>query len=296
MNNIKKIEIKIDDDVFNKYVKTHNDSKVKTTSGVLDILYGFLGKEISKVLSNTIRNGTGLEKLISIAIEDTIENSEYSDFYKIKTLLDYNNVMDEFNSHRINDDTFDLSDRVYLIKKSVFKDIKHGDKRIQPDLLSIIVKNGKIDFYVIEIKMGDNFDTKKSAAEKEHLTIFSEKLNVITGVNKVYKILPFFSNTSKDKLSKYGFKNVFSEEEILTRNELSELFGINFDGLIELYSNVKETNITMFINNICEDSDIRMKILNNTNVKKDVINKIKNILKNNTSLNDTEIMTLISII
>ena len=79
-----------------------------------------------------------------------------------------------------------------------------------------------------------------------------------------------FSNVSKDKLSKYGFKNVFSEDELLTRDELSELFGIDFNDLIDPYEEFRDINIRAFLNNLCEDPYIREILLNNPNMKKDI--------------------------
>ena len=267
---------KIKNVVFKKFIKTYNDSVVKTTSGVSNKLYGnTIGKAISKVQSNIISNGTCLEKLIFVSIKNTLDN-----VYEIKTLSDYNKLMNEIDSTHINDDTFDISNRVYLIHKNIFTDIKHGEKKIQPDLLSIIVKDGKITFYVFEEKMGDNFDTKKSNAENEHLTIFVEQLQlkVRTGINIVYKILPFFSDESKNYLSKYGFKKAFSEDEILTRNELSELFEIDFNDLVEIYDTVQDINETMFIDYICEYRNIQRKIAKNHNFQNYIFDLTKDIL------------------
>jgi ribosomal protein S17E len=187
--------------------------------------------------------------------------------------------MDEFNSHRINDETFDISDRLYLIYKNVFEDIKHNNRKIQPDLLAIQVKNGRITFYVIEEKTGDNFDTKKSSAEKEHLTIFSKrlkKLNVVPGMCIKYYIVPFFSEKSKDKLSKSGFKGHFTEDEILKRDELSEVFGIDFDDIVKLFEKVRDINKKMVTDDICGYSDLRSLISENPEVINDVINQICN--------------------
>jgi hypothetical protein len=186
--------------------------------------------------------------------------------------------MDKFNSCRINDETFAISDGVYLIYKNVFEDIKHNNRKIQPDLLSIIVKNGRITFYVIEEKTGDSFDTKKSSAEKDHLTIFAEQveLNVVSGIDIKYFIVPFFSEKSKNKLSKSGFKGYFSEDEILKRNELSEVFGIDFDDIVKLFDRVRDINKKMVVDDMCECSDIRSIMSENLYLRNDVVNQICN--------------------
>ena len=254
-------------------IKMYNETKVKITSGFNAKLFGdSIAKVVSRIHSNGISNGTVVEKLIAEAIRITADC-----VYEIETRLSYKELMDEFNSHRINDETFDISDRLYLIHKNVFEDIKHNNRKIQPDLLAIQVKNGRITFYVIEEKTGDNFDTKKSSAEKEHLTIFSKrlkKLNYVPGMGIKYYIVPFFSEKSKDKLSKSGFKGHFTEDEILKRDELSELFGIDFDDIVKLFDKVRDINKKMVTDDICGYSDLRSLISENPEVKNDVINQI----------------------
>lgn len=255
-------------------IKTYADSKVKTSSGFVEKLFGdSIAKVTSKVHSNCISNGTVVEKLISEAIKNTVEC-----VYEIETRFRYNELMDEFNSRRINDETFAISDGVYLIYKNVFEDIKHNNRKIQPDLLAIIVKNGRITFYIIEEKTGDSFDTKKSSAEKEHLTIFAEQveLNVALGIDIKYFIVPFFSEKSKDKLSKSGFKGHFSEDEILKRHELSEVFGIDFDDIVKLFDKVRDINQKMVIDDMCGYSDIRSIMSENPYLINDVMNQICN--------------------
>lgn len=255
-------------------IKMYNETKVKITSGFNAKLFGdSIAKVVSRIHSNCISNGTAVEKLIAEAIRTTADC-----VYEIETRLSYKELMDEFNSHRINDETFDISDRLYLIYKNVFEDIKHNNRKIQPDLLAIQVKNGRITFYIIEEKTGDNFDTKKSSAEKEHLTIFSEqvKLKVVSGIDIKYFIVPFFSEKSKDKLSKSGFKGRFTEDEILKRNELSEVFGIDFDDIVKLFEEVSDKNKKMVIDDICGYSDLRSLISENPEVINDVINQIYN--------------------
>lgn len=254
-------------------IKMYNDTKVKITSGFIAKLFGdSIAKVTSRIHSNGISNGTVVEKLIAESIRITADC-----VYEIETRLSYNELMDVFNSYRINDETFDISDRLYLIYKNVFEDIKHNNRKIQPDLLAIQVKNGRITFYVIEEKTGDNFDTKKSSAEKEHLTIFSEQLkelNVVSGMDIKYSIVPFFSEKSKDKLSKSGFKGHFTEDEILTRNELSEVFGIDFDDIVKLFDEVRDKNKKIVMDDICEQSDLRSIISENPYVINDVIDYI----------------------
>ena len=77
----------------------------------------------------------------------------------------------------------------------------------------------------------------------------------------------------KDKLSKSGFKGHFTEDEILKRNELSEIFGIDFDDIVKLFDKVRDINKKMVIDDMCGYSDIRSLMSENPYVINDVINQ-----------------------
>ena len=89
-----------------------------------------------------------------------------------------------------------------------------------------------------------------------------------------YFIVPFFSEKSKDKLSKSGFKGHFTEDEILKRDELSEVFGIDFDDIVKLFYEVRDKNQKMVVDDICRHSDLRSLISKNPDVINDVIDYI----------------------
>lgn len=250
--------------------KKHCDSKPKDSSGFNEKLYGDVGKEASKLQGVINSSGTAVEKSI-------LEYIEYNTVcYKIINSSRYNELMNEFYTCHIIDNTFDIKDGTYLINKDIF-DIKRYNKRIKPDLLFIKVKNGRITFHVYELKTGDSFDTTKSMGQKEKLTTFVEqlKLNVVKGIDIKYGIIPFFSDKPKNKLSKKGFKKYFNEDEIITQKELSELLEIDFtDFLKETFEELRDINETMFIDGLSNYPDVREKMSKNPNVINDVIDNI----------------------
>ena len=103
-----------------------------------------------------------------------------------------------------------------------------------------------------------------------------EQLNVVSGIDIKYFIVPFFSEKSKDTLSKSGFKGYFTEDEILKRNELSEVFGIDFDDIVKLFDKVRGINQEMYVDDICGFSDVRSIMSKNSYLRNDVINQICN--------------------
>ena len=122
------------------------DSKVKTTSGNYERLFGNkdIAYLISQIQSASIRYGNQLEKLI----EDSADK-------KKSLILD----IDSFLQKDI------VPQKPYLIPK---KAIKQSDTidflRSEPDFM--ILDRKKKHCYIIELKLGNNFDTKKSIWRK----------------------------------------------------------------------------------------------------------------------------------
>ena len=99
--------------------------------------------------------------------------------------------------------------------------------------------------YVIEVKDGDTFDTKKAAGERATLHEF---------VNDVAKILPFsfkvfvcgFNVKDKDDLYQ-GLKRKFPPEELLTGKDLCKLLGISFTDIVDTRRADQGDNLKYFV-------------------------------------------------
>ena len=105
-----------------------------------------LGALFSKVQATVISNGNELERII-LSKSNLIKNLD--DFIDMATDNSLNNG-------------------VFVCPKKEIKKSKYAIKDIEPDLLIFVVQRKRI-CKVIELKDGDNFDTKKSKGEKENL-------------------------------------------------------------------------------------------------------------------------------
>ena len=125
-------------------------------------------------------------------------------------------------------------------------------------MLIFIVERKRI-CKVIELKDGDNFDTKKSESEREHLerfaTIFGAKIPFVTE----FYICSF--NQSDKQHIREGFKNKFEIENILTGEELCEILHINYDAIIKQRQNDMIENLNYFIDEMLKIKEVSNLIL-----------------------------------
>ena len=102
--------------------------------------------------------------------------------------------------------------------------------------------------YVIEVKYGDQFDTKKSEGERITLHAF---------VDDVASILPFsfkiymcsFNAPSKEAIYQ-GLKQKFHLDELMTGRQLCDLLEINYDEIRETRKQDQEDNINYFVDQL----------------------------------------------
>lgn len=201
-----------------------------------------LGKLISRVQSTVISNGTELERMI-VERTNTI------------------NSLDKF----IDDVTYgNQDDGVYLCQKKNLQKSNYSIKNIEPDLLIFIVERKRV-CKVIELKDGDNFDTKKSQSEREHLEQFAIQFGAkIPFVTEFY--ICCFNQPNKD-IIKEGFKNKFEIEHILNGEELCDILKIDYQEIIQIRKNDTEDNMEYFIDELLKIDNVR-------NIIKEKLNNI----------------------
>lgn len=201
------------------------NAKVKTTSGGYFRIFNDekLGKLLSKVQSTSISNGTELEKMLCNR-STTIENLD--------------SFLNEVISNRKNG--------VYLCTKKVIKKSSYKLDKSEPDLIIFELKeNGTNKCYIIELKDGDNFDTKKSKSELNSLKKYREHLGVkIQFITQFY--ICSFNQINKDLIVK-GFKNEFSNSEVMTGKELCDLLNINYNDILNIRKEDAIDNYLYFI-------------------------------------------------
>lgn len=175
-------------------------------------------KLIEQSSGAVISAGSELEKLILERCK-TIEN-----FDKFITNLD------------------DRTPGIFVATKRQIKSSKLINTKFEPDLLAFDL--ARRICYVIEVKDGDQFDTKK--AEGERVTLHSF-------VNDVASTLPFsfmvymcsFNARNKDDIYK-GLKRKFPKDELLTGKQLCDLLGINFEDIVMVRKADQGDNISYF--------------------------------------------------
>lgn len=122
----------------------------------------------------------------------------------------------------------------------VFSGIKHGH-----DIIIDCVINMPNKIYLIEIKDGDTFDTKKVAGELESLKLVKEFL-IKKGIKNIEIKFCSFNATSHEQI-KRGAKGLLDDSMAMTGKEFCKLVNINFEEVIEERKSQQEENLNYFI-------------------------------------------------
>ena len=187
----------------------------------------------TKAQSTVITNGTELEKIISDRA----------------TLI---SNLDEFMDAC---DAGTMADGAYLCTKKVVKASKYKLDKHEPDFVAFTLAGARKICYVVELKDGDAFDTKKSAAEKEMLRAFVNHLAPLIPFRTKYYICSF-NQLDKAKIV-IGFKSVFSEDEVMTGKEFCDILGVDYDKILELRKNDTRDNFEYVVEKMAEIPEVK---------------------------------------
>lgn len=201
-----------------------------------------LGQLLSKAQATVISNGNELENMV---LQRTNRILNLDDFIDL-----------------ITEGTQD--DGVYVCPKDVAKKSKLTVPNHEPDLLVFVVQKKRI-CKIIELKDGDTFDTKKARGEKEQLEEYAIKFGANIPFVTEYYICCF--NQDDKEAIKIGFKGVFPIEHIMTGKELCSILNINYDEIINERKSDAKDNITYFVSELLDISDVREEILKQLNGK-----------------------------
>lgn len=206
-----------------------------------------LGLLFSKCHGTSCTNGNELEKIV---FKDNVED-----------LGGLDNFINEYNK---NPNKF--ANKVFVVtKKSIKKSnyrIKYHDengklKEDQPDGLIFVIADKTCS--IIELKDGDNFDTKKSYSERKMLENASNFLSKKIPFMTEFYICSFNNN---DKLAiKKGFKNVFETKNIMTGKELCQILSLNYEEIINKRNSDANDNVDYFIDGLLKIDEIKQKII-----------------------------------
>ncbi|MFI5450715.1 hypothetical protein ACHMWN_01030 [Pedobacter sp. UC225_61] len=196
-------------------------SKGRAEGSGYERLFGHqeLGHLLSKVQATVISSGTELEKII-VGLAENITN------------------VDAFLDNQI------LQNGVYLISKGAIKNSRLRSTR-EPDLIVFQITDTKRHCYIIELKDGDTFDTKKASGEVQNLIDFqshlSTKIQFTTSIH-----VCSFNQLDKDKIV-YGFKKKITVDMAMTGLELCNLLGLNYNEIIGSRVHEQVQNISHFL-------------------------------------------------
>jgi len=210
------------------------NAKTKTVSGGYVRLFNDkeLGLIFSKVQSTVITNGTELEKII----------------------LSKTNQITNLNKF-IDDTTNGITPNgIYTCNKSNLRNSDYHLKGHEPDFLIFIVQAKRI-CKIIELKDGDNFDTKKSPSEKNSLIAFQNFIAPKIPFLVEYYICSFNQN-DKTQIQK-GFKNCFTLNEILTGQELCDVLKLNYNDIVNERLKDAESNLEYVIKELLKNDKVK---------------------------------------
>ena len=228
------------------------NAKPKNSSGAYERLFNNkkLGDLITKVHSTAISNGAELENIILQMIDNN------------SIILDCDKFLEEYKkaSGSANQDIVKLIPKNVLKKSKKLKPQKNpNDKNFEPDFVILKIDAKQECCYIIELKDGFTFDTKKVIGERQHLELFE---------NYIAKQIPYstqikfccFNEDNKEKI-KVGLKGAFGIEEIMTGQEFCDLIKINYKDVLELRkSNVAE-NLKYFVAELMCIEEVRSEVI-----------------------------------
>ena len=207
----------------------------KSSSGGYERLVGDdkMAAIFMKAQSTVISNGTELENIITKMAHVIVDLDDYMDSC----------------------DRNDVNAGVYLCTKKVLKKSKkYNLPHHEPDFLIFTVGEYKKQCYVVELKDGDSFDTKKSSSEKEMLQMFTNHLAPKIPFRMSYYICSFNQN-DKEKIV-IGFKSIFNLNEVMTGREFCQILNIDYDEIVRMRRCDTEDNFKYVIEQMAEIKDM----------------------------------------
>lgn len=169
-----------------------------------------IGLVMSDVQSTAIRNGNELEKLIE-RYSNPLTNSDTC------------NLINEIKSGTIQNGT-------YLLSKDSYRGTAIAIPNHELDYIVVRANDTNIEIVVVEMKDGDDFDTKKSNAELETLTACKDFIENNFEISTDYALC-CFNQKSRQNIVR-GLKHRFDEAHVMTGNEFCELVDIEYEAII----------------------------------------------------------------
>lgn len=210
-----------------------SEARPKNSSGNYARLFGDedIGKLITKIQSASIKAGYVLEEIITSKSKLLPEG-------------DLDGFVDDCMSGKYSG--------IFLATKNMIRASKYHIAGHEPDMMIFAVNNGRGICYIIELKVGAAFDTKKADGEKETLevcrSVLGAKLPFITN----FYLCAFHAEDKKEIIT--GLKGRFSEEEVITGRELCKILELDYDEVVGEESKFQRENIIYLTQKVIENA------------------------------------------
>lgn len=146
-------------------------------------------------------------------------------------------------------------------KERVFKDAKTDSTGKKHKLEIDCVIKTKDGIMLIEIKDGDTFDTKKVAGEVESLNFAKRYISKLVKLSEDKIKMYYCSFNARDhEQIKRGAKGLLGDCKPMTGRELCELFGLDFDKLVQERKKDQQENLDYFISELKKIPEINKKL------------------------------------
>lgn len=213
----------------------------KYPDGYMKVLGDYeISKLVQLVQSTCIANGNELERILAKIVDSSNARAEFIPVGKLNDFLDY---CAEGS----------IGEGVYLATSKVIAKSRIKVKGHEPDFAIFSIREKK-HCYIIEMKDGYEFDTKKAPGELQSLLEFQNAVSVeIPFPSSIY--VCSFNQLDKEKIVE-GCKHIFSIEQVMTGEEFCELLGMNYEGILSLRMSDTKDNLCYFIEELLKSSAV----------------------------------------
>ncbi len=207
-----------------------------------------LGGLISKVHATSIRTGKELESLVIEKHSDIMSPAEFEAFAE---------------------GSLSTGKGRYIICGKVLKNQlnPHLGTTGEPDFIVVLLIDKNC--YIIELKDGDTFDTKKSDGELLSLTTYRDKFILkFPDYSVSIKFCSFNASTKEQIVA--GLKGRITSKEAMTGREFCELIGISFENILQRRRQEAQLNLDYFVERlvaipeICEAIQLKLDKIKST--------------------------------
>ena len=132
----------------------------------------------------------------------------------------------------------------------------------EPDFIVIVVDGEKV--FVVEVKDGDAFDTKKAAGEVASVRAFAASLHAyLLGIRLAYSVetkICCFNQVDKDRIVS-GLKGRITRREAMSGREFCALIGISYETILQQRETDQLSNLNFFVTSLLRIPAVRALVL-----------------------------------